>query len=585
MNPSLVSLLSGQCEYMSDLLALDACRSGNPTHLPLGMRTITTPLVQRTWERSLAEHPDQRLAKFIMDGIKNGFRIGFNYCHQCRSSLSNMASAQAHPEAVSKYLEEEIAKGRIIGPLNARSLPEVHVSPFGVIPKGSTGKWRLIVNLSAPEGRSVNDGIQEKWCSLSYISVDDAARTILEKGRGALMAKVDIKSAFRIVPVHPEDRWLLGMRWEGKLYIDTVLPFGLRSAPKLFNTLADAMEWVVRQEGVDTVFHYLDDFLIIGSPASPDCDAQLAILCAAFERHGIPIAPEKLEGPSSCLTFLGIELDTMAMEMRLPQAKLAELQVVIHSWVGRRSCEKRELCSLIGKLQHATKVVRPGRTFLRRMFEQLAVAKKMHHHVRLNQSFRSDLAWWNTFLAAWNGVSLLSEVISKSPDHVICTDASGSWGCGAVWGTCWLQYKWGEPYQQEAITQKELLPIVFAAAVWGHLWQDCTTKILCDNQAVVAVINSGYSREPQVMHLLRCLFFITAKFRIRLHCHYLPGPQNDIADAVSRNNLASFFFKVPDAHPSPTLLPVPLIDLLVNNQPDWTSQIWIQLFRNCFQLD
>lgn len=99
---------------MSDLLALDACRSGNPTHLPLGMRTITTPLVQRTWERSLAEHPDQRLAKFIMDGIKNGFRIGFNYCHQCRSSLSNMASAQAHPEAVSKYLDEEIAKGRII---------------------------------------------------------------------------------------------------------------------------------------------------------------------------------------------------------------------------------------------------------------------------------------------------------------------------------------------------------------------------------------------------------------------------------------------------------------------------------------
>ena len=154
-----------------------------------------------------------------------------------------------------------------------------------------------------------------------------------------------------------------------------------------------------------------------------------------------------------------------------------------------------------------------------------------------------------------------------------------------MWGTCWLQYKWGEPYQQQAITQKELLPIVFAAAVWGHLWQDCTTKILCDNQAVVAVINSGYSREPQVMHLLRCLFFITAKFHIRIHCHYLPGPQNDIADAVSRNNLASFFFKVPDAHPSPTLLPVPLIDLLVNNQPDWTSQIWIQLFRNCFQLD
>ena len=117
--------------------------------------------------------------------------------------------------------------------------------------------------------------------------------------RGALLAKINIKSAFRIVPVHPEDRWLLGTRWEGKLFIDTVLPFGLWSAPKLFNTLADAIEWVVWQEGVNSVVHYQDNFLIIGNPASPDCDVQLAILWAAFERHGIPTAPEKLEGPGS----------------------------------------------------------------------------------------------------------------------------------------------------------------------------------------------------------------------------------------------------------------------------------------------
>ena len=210
------------------------------------------------------------------------------------------------------------------------------------------------------------------------------------------------------------------------------------------------------------------------------------------------------------------------------------------------------------------------------------MAKKMHHHVRLNQLFRSDLAWWDTFLVAWNSVSLLREVILKSPDHVISTDASGSWGCGAVWGIFWLQYKWEEAYQQEAITQKELLPIVFAAAVWSPLWQDCTIRVLCDNQAVVAVVNSGYSREPQVMHLLRCLFFITARFCIRLHCQYLPGPQNEIADAVSRNNVASFFLKVPDACPLPAPLPAPLVNLLVNNQPDWTSQTWTPIVQKLF---
>ena len=140
------------------------------------------------------------------------------------------------------------------------------------------------------------------------------------------------------------------------------------------------------------------------------------------------------------------------------------------------------------------------------MFEQLAVAKKMHHHVRLNQSFRSDLAWWDAFLASWNGISLMKEASQRDPQYIIATDASGSWGCGAVWGSSWLQYKWGDAYRSEAITQKELVPIVLAAAVWGSLWQDCVIQVMCDNQAVVAVVNSGYSREPQVMHLLHSLF-------------------------------------------------------------------------------
>ena len=240
---------AGLYEHMPDLLALGACCGTNPICLPQGLRTIHTPLVWEAWEKSLAAHPDKRLTTFIVEGIKEGFRVGFDYHHRCQAAPHNMASAREHPDVVSKYLALECAKGRVVGPLESELLPQVQVSSFRVIPKALTGKWRLIVNLSAPEGASVNDGIKEGLCSLSYISVDDAARAILKKGPGALMAKVDIKSAFRIVPIHPEDRWLLGMKWGGKLFIDTVLPFGLRSAPKLFNTLADAIEWVVRHEG------------------------------------------------------------------------------------------------------------------------------------------------------------------------------------------------------------------------------------------------------------------------------------------------------------------------------------------------
>ena len=74
---------------------------------------------------------------------------------------------------------------------------------------------------------------------------DDAVAAIKQIGLGAQLAKVDIRSAYCIIPVHPEDRWLLGMVWEGALYTDTVLPFGLRSAPKIFNAVADAVGWIV----------------------------------------------------------------------------------------------------------------------------------------------------------------------------------------------------------------------------------------------------------------------------------------------------------------------------------------------------
>ena len=112
----------------------------------------------------------------------------------------------------------------------------------------------------------------------------DVAKAVVAWGRGALMAKVDVKSAYRNVPIHPEDRWLMGMLWDGDLYIDTALPFGLRSAPKIFNAIADAAEWVVKQEGVHSMIHYLDDFLLIGPPASPECAGALTTLLCVFDR-------------------------------------------------------------------------------------------------------------------------------------------------------------------------------------------------------------------------------------------------------------------------------------------------------------
>ena len=217
------------------------------------------------------------------------------------------------------------------------------------------------------------------------------------QGQGALLAKLDIKSAYRNVPIHPEDRWLMGMSWDGALFIDTTLPFGLRSDPKIFTALADAAEWIIRQAGVNFVIHYLNDFLAIGAPGTSECAGAMRTMIDVFHRLGFPIAVEKLEGPTPRLEFLGFELDSEVMEVRLPLTKLRDLQDLIQQWRGRKTCERRELESLVGKLAHAAKVVKPGKTFMRRMFELMTGSRRPYHRLRLNLSFRSDLLWWDCF--------------------------------------------------------------------------------------------------------------------------------------------------------------------------------------------
>lgn len=110
------------------------------------------------------------------------------------------------------------------------------------------------------------------------------------------------------------------MLWDGSLYIDTALPFGLRSAPKICTAVADAVEWVAKQEGAGFVIHYLDNFLMVGAPNSVECVQSLETLLAVFNWLGLPVAMEKWEGPTS-LDFLGFTLDTQNMMVQLTTRK------------------------------------------------------------------------------------------------------------------------------------------------------------------------------------------------------------------------------------------------------------------------
>ena len=186
---------------------------------------MNTPLVINEWRKCLAKHPDKEFVDYIIRGLEEGFRLGFR-CGACarQSARSNMHSARERPEVIDDYLAREVGLGRVMGPLERKEFPDIHVSRFGLVPKGhQPDKWRLIVDLSHPSGASINDGIERELCSLCYTSVDEAVQQVLRKGEDALLAKFDVESAYRNVPVHPEDRPLLGMSWREGLYVDTAL--------------------------------------------------------------------------------------------------------------------------------------------------------------------------------------------------------------------------------------------------------------------------------------------------------------------------------------------------------------------------
>ena len=284
-----------QHPWTPKLLALDQCTPRGGIDLYPLLCEVTTPFLWPAWELVLQGYPDKQFRDYIVRGIRYGFRIGFDHSRATNftSKRRNMASAYEHTEVIESYLTNEVQLGHIFGPFERHAIPPVHVSGFGVIPKSH--KWRLIVDLSSPDGSSINDGIDRATCSLSYVTVDDIAQVALQLGRGALIAKTDIKHAYRQVPVHPEDRSLLAMCWRGQVFVDSRLPFGLRSAPLIFSAVADALEWIASQRTVNStrIFHYIDDFVVVGPPRSDACASSLLALTQTCDNLGVLIAPEK----------------------------------------------------------------------------------------------------------------------------------------------------------------------------------------------------------------------------------------------------------------------------------------------------
>ena len=188
---------------------------------------LVTPVKVDRLESLLFGYPIS-LKKFLVSGFSHGFRVSFiGERHAFESP--NLKSALAQPDIVTSKINNERAAGRIVGPFNSPPFPLFRCSPLGIVPKKDPSEFRLIHHLSYPQGSSVNDCIPAEFSSVHYASINDTISIIKKTGPCCFMAKTDVKSAFRIMPIHPNDYDLLGMKWQNLYYFDRCLSMGCSS--------------------------------------------------------------------------------------------------------------------------------------------------------------------------------------------------------------------------------------------------------------------------------------------------------------------------------------------------------------------
>ena len=286
----------------------------------------------------------------------------------------------------------------------------------------------LIHDCSMPKGKGLNSYVPV-IDKMSFQTIDNAIKLI---GPGYYPGKIDLWHAYHSVPIHPSNYAATGLKWvfEGDILptylMDTRLCFGGRRSPGIFHRLTQSVCRMMYRSGFTTIVVYLDDFLVIGR-TKEKCQLAFDTLYKLLLSLGFQISLSKLVYPCQQLTFLGVVINTVAMELFLPQSKLSETRELVNTFASRKHASKCQLQKLAGKLNCTCRIVHGGQTFLRCIIDCMNALSSNSAKYLLTPEFRKDIFWWQKFLLLFNGKRLLH---SKVPIADVQTDACSK-GIGA----------------------------------------------------------------------------------------------------------------------------------------------------------
>lgn len=501
--------------------------------------------------------------ELLVTWFSEGLRLQYTGPRQAVTSKNLLSADENRLETLAK-LQKEIDLGRIIGPFVNKPISNLRISPIGLVEKADKS-WRLITHLSYPHDNGVNDYIDQEFCAVRYSSFDHALEMISALGPCAKLGKIDIRSAFRLLIVNPADFDLLGIMFEGKYYVDKNLPMGCSISCSLFEKFACFLHWLVeKKSGISSLDHYLDDFLFGGSALSNDCEILMDTFQSISLEMGVPLADNKTTGPTTKLTYLGLDIDTVEMKVKIPKEKLMKLQFGLCYITARQKIKLKELESIIGIMAFCARAIPSARAFLRRFYDLIAVVKvkKPFYYIRITAATKEDAKVWLDFLENFNGECYIPDSFWSSNDTLkLFSDstANPNLGCGAYFDGDWIQFRWPKSWESREFMSDmsflEFIPVLLAMFTWVNRLRNKKIVLHIDNQALCSIINNRTSKSKYVMQLLRPFVLLTMRNNVQFKAVFLPGVHNSISDSLSRFQMERFRRLAPDANLSPSEVP------------------------------
>ena len=281
------------------------------------------------------------------------------------------------------------------------------------------------------------------------------------------------------------------------------------------------------QHSFPLLYNDIDDLIYTGLPSQ--INESFIFLKKLLGELGLEISNKTLVPPATSVTCLGILVDSLQKTISIPSEKSAEIVQLCADWGSKTYCSKKDLQSLLESLLYVSRCVKHSRFFLNRML-QLLRDNVDTRKILITAEFKHDLAWFNSFLPHYNGVTYYDQSYCHSEVYL---DACLT-GLGGAHGNMVYALPIPKGYLHYNIAHLEILNIIVALKVWATHWANRRIRIHCDNTAVVKVLNSGRARDPTLALIARNIWLICAIFHIQIVVVHIPGHSNVLADLLSR---------------------------------------------------